>query len=129
MVVALKHKIVEDIGLRAVNVSYCDISSTVKSASLLTPEQSEPVDKEYVNGWKHSTPEFVESSMNHESIGMITGSPCYSTYEIEFAGNAAGVRTSFPQTVTSSLNNKGLLATYPVEALMHTVSKNPYEVS
>ena len=47
----------------------------MKSATLLTPEQSEPVDREYVKGWKHSTPEFVESSRNHESNGMVFGSP------------------------------------------------------
>ena len=101
----------------------------MKSASLLTPEQSEPVDKEYVNGWKHSAFEFVESSMNHESIEMVSCSPCYSTYEIELAGNVAGVRSSFPQTVTWSLNNNGLLVTYSVEALTQAVSWNPYEVS
>ena len=101
----------------------------VKSASLLTPKQSEPVDKEYIKGSKHSTTEFVESSMNHDSIGMISGSPCYNTYEIWLADNAAGVRSSSPQTFISSLNNKGLLVTYPVEALMQIVSKNPYEVS
>ena len=74
-VVALKHKIVEAKGFKAVNVNYFKSSLTVKSDTLLTPEQSEPVDKEYVKGWKHSASEFVESSMNQESIGMVYGSP------------------------------------------------------
>ena len=82
MVVALKHKIVEGIGLRAVNVNYFKALLTVKSATLLAPEQSEPVDREYVKGWKHSASEFVESSRNHEAIEMVSGSPCYSKYEI-----------------------------------------------
>ena len=75
LVVALKHKIVEVIGLRAVIVNYFEASFTVKSATLLTPEQSEPVDKEYVKGWKHSSPEFVESSRNQETIEIVCGSP------------------------------------------------------
>ena len=50
LVVALKHKIVEGIGLRAVNSNYFEASFSMKSASLLTPEQSEPVEREYVKG-------------------------------------------------------------------------------
>ena len=75
LVVALKHKIVEVIGLRAVISNYFKASFTVKSATLLTPEQSEPVDREYVKGWKHSSPEFVESSRNQDSIDIVYGSP------------------------------------------------------
>ena len=101
----------------------------MKSATLLVSEQSVPVHKEYVKGWKHSGSELVESSMNHDSIEIVYGSPFYSKKSSWLGGNVAGVRSSFPQTVTRSLNNNGLLVTYSVEALMQAVSWNPYEVS
>ena len=61
--------------------------------------------------------------MNQELSKLIVfGSPFYSKNEVYEAPSDAGLRPSFPHTVTLSVKSIGLSVTALVKALMQTVS-------